>query len=851
MKFKMKLLNSLLLCVNTLSYADQSDNPIGDSRIENNQTDYLSFNSASLFGNKNGVDLGNYKIKNYIAPGEYLVGLEINGQNYSKEMVKFDHLNSNPSAVLCIDSELIEKLDLKKNIKLEIFEKKLENECLTIKDLDSDAYYDFDKSEMILSISLPQAITMERPKGYINPKLFSAGVNSAFIGYDFNYNNDDQDNETKYLSLKGGLNLGGWYFRHAGTFESDRLGIDDYYSTQNVLYKDINEINSRLSLGQFYTQGYYLDSLPIVGTQLAFDQEMLPWSERNYSPVIQNFAHTNALVRVYQNGQKIYERTVPAGPFELRDVNTSVSGDLTLEITENGGEKRSFTMPLQSSQDLIKKGRYNYSFSTGRYFIQKKTTDDQVSQASFNYGINNHATLISGLTYNEDYYAGLFALALNTPIGGLTARTEFTDADLYGKNYKGSKYGLNYSYAWLPQSLNIYASYNRFSQDYLSTSSFFYQKNFDDISQSEKDEFFYSYSLKENMNLSINKNFENRNWGGLNLSVSQNKYWNTDSNYYQYSFSYSNFWEKLSYRLGFTHTDYNNDHRDRQNTQDKSIYLSLSMPLDWRSSRGLYANASIDRDDQESNASLSVSGSLDQDNKSNFGIGVSKNGDDHSDLYANLSYLFPKVNLGTTLSLQDQDKLQYSLSASGAVVAHRYGITPVNTLSDTFTIVHVEGGKGAKVDNAWGVKLDRFGNAISANSQAYTVNQITINPEDLDANISLESNQTEVIPKKYSSQLATFKTQHLSNVILRIRYQEHVAPLGSQLMSHDQQQPLGVVGPAGQLIVQKTTPLLKGSIVRWGDAEDQSCLIAPLTDSQLTVPEQTTFKIITVECKAQ
>ena len=88
-------------------------------------------------------------------------------------------------------------------------------------------------------------------------------------------------------------------------------------------------------------------------------------------------------------------------------------------------------------------------------------------------------------------------------------------------------------------------------------------------------------------------------------------------------------------------------------------------------------------------------------------------------------------------------------------------------------------------------------------------------------------------------------------MILRIRYQEHVAPLGSQLMSHDQQQPLGVVGPAGQLIVQKTTPLLKGSIVRWGDAEDQSCLIAPLTDSQLTVPEQTTFKIITVECKAQ
>ena len=845
----MKFLNSLLLCVNTLSYADQTVHQGEEANIENNSNDYLSFNSASLFGNKNGVDLGNYRIKNYIAPGEYLVGLEVNGQRYNKEMVKFDHLSADPSAILCIDSQLIEKLDLKKDIQLELIEKNKRKECLNIKDIDSDAYYDFDKSEMILAISLPQAIVIDRPKGYINPKLFNEGVNSAFIGYNFNYNNDDQDNESKYLSLKGGLNVEGWYFRHAGTFESDNLGMDDYYSMQNVLYKDINELHSRLSLGQFYTQGDYLDSLPIVGTQLAFEQEMLPWSERNYSPVIQNFAHTNALVRVYQNGQKIYERTVPAGSFELRDVNTSTSGDLTLEIIENGGEKRSFHVPLQSTQDLIKKGRYNYSLSTGRYFLQQEITDDLVGQASFNYGINNNATLISGLTYSEDYYAGLLAMAFNTPLGGVTARAEITDANLYDKDYNGTKYGLNYRYTWQPTSLNLYANYNRYSQDYLSTSSFFYQKHFDDISQSEKDEFFYSYNLKENTSVSVNKNFENHRWGGLSLSVSQNKYWNTDSNYYQYNFSYSNIWEKLSYRLGFTHTDYHHE-RDQDQTQDKRIYLSFSMPLDWRSSRGLYASGSIDRDDEQSHASLGLSGSLDQDNKSNFGVSVSKNGDDHADFYGNLSYLLPKVNLATTLSLQEKDNLQYSFSASGAVVAHRYGITPVNDLSDTFTIVHVDGGKGAKVDNAWGVELDRFGNAIAANSSAYAVNQITINPEDLDANISLESNQAEVIPKKYSSQLATFKTQHLSHVILRIRYQEQVAPLGSQLMSHDRQ-PLGVVGPAGQLIVQHTTPLLNGSIVRWGDAHDQSCMIEPLTHSQLTVPEKTTFKIIPVECKVQ
>ena len=57
---------------------------------------------------------------------------------------------------------------------------------------------------------------------------------------------------------------------------------------------------------------------------------------RSYSPVIENVAYTNALVRVFQNGQKVYERTVPAGPFKITDLTSNSSGNLTLEVIENG-----------------------------------------------------------------------------------------------------------------------------------------------------------------------------------------------------------------------------------------------------------------------------------------------------------------------------------------------------------------------------------------------------------------------------------------------------------------------------------------------------------------------------------
>lgn len=845
MKFKLSLLNSLILLVSTSGYADQHAQQVleqdQDKILAQNLSNHLSFNSASLFGNQNNVDLSHFQIQNYIAPGEYLVKLDINAQEYIDASVQFDHLDASQSAVLCVDDKLIEKLDLKKAVKQALIEKKSDQKCLNIKDVDPNAYYDFDKSTMGLAISLPQAISMDRPKGYIDPKLFNDGVNSAFVGYDFNYNRE-QDHESKYLSLRGGLNLGGWYFRHAGAFESDSFGWDEYYSTQNVLYKDITQLKARLSLGQFYSQGYSLDSLPIVGAQFASDQDMLPWSDRHYSPIIRNFAHTNALVRIYQNGQKVYERTVPAGPFELNDVNTLASGDITVEITETGGEKRSFILPLQSSQELVRAGRYNYSVSVGRYFLRNKVIDDNLGQASFNYGLNNNMTLISGLTLSKDYHAALLAVALNTPIGGMTIKTEMTDADLYGKNYSGYQYGLNYRYAWLPQGFNLSADYRRYDQDYLSTSSFFYQQHFNELSDSERDNFYYNYNLQENIGLSISKQFENRKWGGLNFSVSKNKYWDNDQNYYQYNFGYSNIWEKLSYRIGYTRTDYS----ERDRNQGDNIYVSFSMPLDWRSSRGLYANGSINRDqDSQTNANFSVSGSLDQDNKLNFGMGLSKNGSDDPAFYGNLNYLLPQVRLGSTLSIHDHT--QYSLSASGAVVAHRYGITPVNALADTFTIVHVDGGQGAKVDNAWGVKLDRFGNAVQSNASAYAINRITINPEDLDGNISLLSNQSQVIPRKYSSQMAVFEAEHASNVILRIRYQQQAAALGSQLIGHDQQN-IGVVGAGGQLIAQQTAPLLQQSTLRWGSAEHERCVIQPLQQDQLIVDKNEHFKIINLEC---
>lgn len=800
--------------------------------------EFTTFNAASLFGGQTNVDLSGFTSRNFVAPGQYLVQLSVNNSEASNDInVKFDHLDGQKSAVLCLDAALLDRLDLK----AEIRERLPNKPCLTMKELDADAYYDFDHAELKLSLSVPQAIRVERPEGYIDPKLFSNGVNSGFIGYAFNYNRDD-DRESKYLGLNGGLNLAGWYYRHTGAFESKDSGLGKYYSDQNVLYRDITPMHSRLSLGQFNTTTYRLDNVSIIGAQISSDQDMLPWAYRQYAPVIENFAYTNAVVRVYQNAQKIYERTVPRGAFKINDLNTG-NGDLTVEITETGGEKRTFIVPLQSNQDLIRQGRYNYSVAGGNYRTRTETTDDKLFQGSFNYGLTNNMTVGAGVNISDGYNSAMGLLALNTRLGGVTSTIEYTDSDLFGKNYKGGKYALNYRYAWIPQSFYFYADYANYDREYMSISSHLYQRNRDVLTESEHDNFLYNYNLKQNVGFSVSKSFSDTRFGNLSLSARKNNYWDDSQDYYQYNLSYGNRWKRISYNIGFNRTDYTNAERERGD----SAYFSVSVPLDWRNQK-MYANASVQRNEQDQfTSSASVTGTAGANNQINFGLGVSDN-QNNTMFNGNLNYLLPMVNLGSTVSV-DSHNTQYSLSAQGAIVGHRHGITPVNSLPETYTIIHAENGAGANVSNAWGVKVDRFGNAIYPFNSAYTKNTITLDPTDLPANVSLESNQTDVIPRKYSSQLAEFKANKTTNLLLRIHtpVQQNL-PMGSQFKDSDNQV-IGILGAGNQVIVNQESPLMKVSTVTWGSNSNESCQIAPISKQQLQQKTTGNFNIIDVECK--
>lgn len=823
--------------------------------VANVQHDQLySFDSRSLFGGASqDIDLSNYTKGSLVSSGMYSVSISVNDRYLGQKLIKFEDLSASLNADLCVNDVVLNLLDLKKTV-LDRLDKK---ECLTIKDLDSEAYYDFNRNELSLDISLPLSITNNRPAGYIAPELFDKGVNSAYLSYDFNtykYKYDDQeDSVSNYLSLSAGLNILGFNYRHEGNFDSNGNKFNNYHSYLNVLSTDITPLDARLMMGDFNTQTYSLDSAQVRGIQLATDTSMRPMSQRSYAPLIQGIANTNALVSVFQSGRKIYERTVPAGKFEINDLTAiSSNGNLTVQVTENGGEKHSFIVPLQGNMNLIRVGQLNFSAAAGQYKINRKTTDDYIGQLSFEYGLSNYLSMFAGVNASSPFQSYLLGMGVNSAVGGFKLDGEYAQATLNNKEYSGGKYQISYQFNYAPSNTSFTLRNISQSKEFMSLVNTMSLSNYDELDTAEIENLFQTYRLKNGFDISLYQSFKDSKWGALSLNLTRNTYWNTKDDYTQYSLGYSNSIGKLSYSLGVSKTA----NSVLNNASDKRVYLTLSLPLEWRS---LNKRASLTSNIQHTSninnittAYAGVSGTFGEYNQASYSL-VANNawnnsGMDTNSLSASLGYNLPQVQVGSVIGYGNNYS-QYGFSARGAVVAHPYGLTLTNSVSDTYTIIHAKDAQGAVVNNAWGVKIDRFGNGIYSNLTPYEVNEISLDTKVLPVDVHLKSNQSQIIPRRYSATLIDFKTEKTSNILLNVKVKDQAQiPIGVQVIGGNEQL-IGVFGQSNQFFVENPSLLKESFVVQWGAQQPQQCQVqVPSELLKAGKYNSKNFKIVDVEC---
>ncbi|WP_252341777.1 fimbria/pilus outer membrane usher protein [Escherichia coli] len=783
--------------------------------------DEAEFDSSFLqhIPGKNVIDIRRFIHGNPVPAGQYYSDIYLNGEWKGRTNIRFADTKEHGGAMLCLTPQLISMIDL---ISDAIKVSPTEEGCTTASPGFPVTRTHFDLSTLRLDIEVPQAFLTPRPRGYISPDSWQTGVPAAFIGYDVNhyqYQGNYAKNSQTWLGVRAGFNLEGWALRHRGSENWNNGSAEGYHGIETNIQHDVPTLRSQLTFGDFTTSGDIMDSISLRGGRLASDDRMLPGSLRGYAPVVRGVAASNARITIRQNGNVIYETTVPAGPFTISDLYPSgYSGDLTVTVTEASGATRTFSVPFASVAQLVRPGYSRWQISAGQYRYGNKTLSDTVFQGTLQYGLTNDVTLNTGLTTAPHYTAGLAGVAYNTPAGAVASditlsKTKFTASD---STRQGYSLHTSYSVSIPATNTNLtLAAYRYSSKDFYNLKDAIWANHSDFIDDiSIKSAAFYR--PRNQFQLSLNQEL-GKIWGNLWITGATYNYWGHTGHRNEYQLGYSNKWKQLSYQFGFSQS------RDNENRRhDDRVYLNFSLPL-WSDTGSPLLSSTLNfNKGKYSDTQTSLSGVLGEDNQFSYGVAATSQRHGSSGYSLNGGYRTPFVNLMATTTYDSEHNHQLSLEASGAIVAHPYGVTLSNDLSDTFTIIHAKGADGAIINNAPGNRLDWWGNGIVPYVTPYEINRVSIDPTNLPVNVELDATEQEIIPKANSATLVTFSTQAGNTMLFNIKLPGGDIPPMAAEAFNEQGQSVGYVTQGGRLFARGVTD--KGRIdVLWGRSQNKRC----------------------------
>ena len=689
-----------------------------------------------------------------------------------------------------------------------------------------------DFSTMTLTLSIPQAALNGSGRDYIDPSRWDDGVPVLFSDYSFSgsQNKDSSDNNTtnQYLNLRTGVNLGGWRVRNYSTWNKSE--DDDQWDTINTfLQHDIDILRAQFTAGESSTRGEVFDSLQYRGVNLATDEEMLPYSQRGYAPVIRGIASSNAEVSVRQNGYLIYQQNVAPGAFEINDLySTTNSGDLEVTVKEADGTEHHFTQPYSSIAIMQRPGHMKYELTAGQYRADSGSAQKEPDflQGSIIYGLSNLLTGFGGLTLSKDYNAvnSGVGVALG-PLGSLSADVTVADTKLDDDSkHTGQSWRVLYSGKIDTTDTNFtLGSYRYSSRGYYSFADANQQRD------GHEDDLLFRYNKRNRIQASISQSLS-----GLSLYLNgyQQDYWGTSKKERSLSLGFNSVLAGVSYHMAYTYSKTHGEDSDRMVSFGFSVPLTRWLPRAWSS-----YNISNTRQGY-TRQNLGFNGTLLDDQRLSYSLQQSHSnhdGEDTSSVYGTYRSRYANLNAGYYASSDHTEQFSYGIS--GGIVAHPHGVTLAQPLGSQFAIVNANDAAGVRFKNQRGIQTDWLGNAVIPSLTPYQENAIRIDTTSLPENVDSSDTTATVIPSRNAAVVARFNAHVGYRMLITLTRPNGdrvpfgaVATCASPVMS-------GIVDDTGTVYlagVGDTTQLN----VKWGNARDQQCTarILQQTDRQAESP---------------
>lgn len=769
------------------------------------------------------TDLSVFEQRGKQAPGQYRIDLYLNGERIDTRDVRFIPLKDNNNEenlqpCLSVDEFVALGVNVTQPVLWEATS--CVNLALTIKD--ASMLFRFDKQQ--LDISIPQAALKREARGYMPPEQWDHGIPAFILNYNFTgansrvHSGSGGDQDSYYLNLRSGLNIGPWRLRNYSTWNRDSTGEAHWNSINNYLQRDIVPLKSQLVIGDSTSPGDIFDSVPFQGIQLASDDEMLPDSLKGFAPVVRGIAKTNAQVTIKQNGYIIYQSYVSPGAFEISDLfPTSGSGDLEVSVKETDGTEQIMLVPYAAVPILQREGRLKFSLTAGQY----KTWHDNrekpwFAQGTGIYGLPWGITVYSGLQGGADYTAWSLGFGQNLGrIGAISADMTQSRANIHPHEdpEQGESWRVRYSKSFINSGTNFSLASYRYS------TAGFYTLQDAFSSQTDSNDYQYLERKKARAELTLSQSLWD-NFGSLNVSLMRENYWNSGNTTMSATLGYYNSWGRVNYGLNYTYSKYSSAEASQA---DHIVALNINLPLsDWLPGSYVSYGASRSRSGYTAQ-NITLSGSLLERNNLNYSLyqGYSSDGNNTSNL--NLDYKGGRAEATLGYARETtQHRLNYGLQ--GGILLHENGLTLSQPLGETVVLVKAPGAKNTEIVNYIGVETDARGYAVVPYASAYRKTNIKLETASFADEVDMERNSLSSVPTRGAVSRVHFNVQIGKRALITLLQADSTpVPFGA-IVTHNasQAKSSAIVADAGQVYLSG----LRGNgtlQVVWGNNSAQQC----------------------------
>lgn len=482
-------------------------------------------------------------------------------------------------------------------------------------------------------------------------------------------------------------------------------------------------IQSEISAGQTYTNSRYAEGFSFYGVKLHSVDALRSRHDRFYTPRITGYARTNATVEVYQGSRLLFTKTVAAGQFVIDEVQGLSNQTLRVVVNESDGMQHTFLYENTVVPGLLTPGTYSYEASSGTYRFNNDKRGDAFVSVEYSRGFDWFTTTLNTLmstNYKNMTVGSAFPLQQLGAVGLSASTSRFEHAD---KLYQGQSYSLNYA-KYLNNGFNLQlAGYRYSTKRYISFSDAMDLKYEGyDRHGMLRNRFTATVMMREPL-------FNNQ----LSLNITRSNYWTTTPATTTYSLGYGGFVHQVGYNISAARSLTQNFE------SDTSISLSLSIPF------GMHGKSVYTRYNSNHYSNSLETGLNSYSGQHSYSLSAARDMKTQSTSF-NGAYSRVHDNYNAQIATSLSSQMAYvSGSLNGTAVAADGHLLFSSSQASTMALASVAGVDHASIN---GIATQPNGYALVPLNDNFDGQDITVDADSLNNNISLSQSQAHIRPRR-------------------------------------------------------------------------------------------------------